>query len=138
MPKTKFIFYHWLFKSPDMLNVPIEPNIEYRYACNREEYEQVIKDSACLLRIPTTEGMSGGAAEFLMANRPVLSCHDMPKYPAILKPNDLTVDAIKEVLSTISYEVPEETRAHLTNLFDMDKFRGRLNARIAPKWGIEL
>jgi len=134
MPQMKFIFYHWMFKTPDMERAKPLPNVEYRYPCSREEYEQVIADSWASLRIPDHEGLSGGSAEFLMAGRPVFSCHDMPKWPAKIKRERITPDSIVEVLKDLVPDVPEEVQEHYRHLLDPAKFKERLQARIKATW----
>jgi hypothetical protein len=135
--KVKTIFYHFMFKSYKLEF--IGPH-EYRYGINREEYEQVIADSAVLLRCPNHDGMSVGAAEFLMAGRPVLSTHDLPMCP---KSIDLPVDKgqIKKELERVRDNgslIPEDISDEARMMFDPKHYRGGLAERVKTKWGLEI
>lgn len=133
LPETKMVFYHWL---------PLFEKIEYegrhvlRYGLSRDEYEKLISESSCLLRIPYHDANSISAAEFLMSGRPVISNHDLPHWPKMVD-ETMTPDQIAEVVKSVQdngKEVPEETRQFYRDLFDPGKFKERLEYRIKARW----
>lgn len=134
LPGINFIFYHWLFEGDALASAEITRNVEHRYACTRQEYEQIVADSWAALRIPETDGLSSGAAEFLMANRPVFSNHDMPHYPKKVDRKVITVDYLVELLADLAPSVPEDVQERYRDIFNPDLFVDRLNARISTKW----
>ncbi|MBD3276868.1 MAG: hypothetical protein GF388_01065 [Candidatus Aegiribacteria sp.] len=140
MPEARFIFFHWMFPVGDSdVQLSELPNVEYRYHCSREEYEDIVKQSACLLRAPQHEGLSGTAADFLLAGRPVVSCWDMPEWPAMLG-NELIdngkhdAEYIVKLLNKMKMEVPEETRQWYLDNLAPAKYKERFNERIHTKW----
>lgn len=135
--KIKTIFYHFLFKS---YRLEFLGPHEYRYGLNREEYEQVIADSALLLRVPNHDGMSVGAAEFLMAGRKVVGTHDLPMWPANAN-LPVTKENLVEVLTKIRDEaslVDEAVSDKARDMFDPAHYREGLAERVEAKWGIRI
>lgn len=137
MPDVKFIVYHWFIKTPHLQLAESQDNVEYRFGCSRVEYEQVIAESSVLLRVPVHDGLSSGAAEFMMAGRPVLSCWDMPKWERIVRfPND--PDEVAKNIRKTKLVVPENVAEHYRGLFDPHKWLEKLSDRTEKAWGIRI
>lgn len=141
MPDIKFVFYHWMLPVGGKEAVaPSElPNVSYQYACSFDQYKQIIAESSCALRLTRHEGLSGGAADFLLAGRPVFTCHDMPEWPAALDNNDIGNDKVPPEQIAImlrSYKdgVPRETREWYLDHMDPAKYKERINERLDQKW----
>lgn len=128
------IFYHFLF---DYAKLKLEANQEGRFAITRTEYEQVIADCSCAVRVPVHDGLSLGAAEFLMAGRPVISCHDMPRWPRLIRGTEVTPEKIAKAIRAIrdGSRVPSGVQQYYRDLFDPAKYGGRLQERLRTKWG---
>lgn len=141
MPDAHFIFFHWMFPVGDgeLTQFPNLENAEFIYNCSREQYEDIIKRSCCLLRIPTHEGLSGTSGDFLMAGRPVVSCHDMPEWAAMLDNKKLSkgeknAEFIASKIRKMSMDIPEETRRWYLDNLDPTKYKARFNERIITTW----
>lgn len=135
--KIKTIFYHFLFKSYHLDF--IGPH-EFRYGLNREEYEQVIADSSILLRVPDHDGMSVGAAEFLMAGRHVVSTHDLPMWEANAE-LPVTKDNLVKVLGEIRDQaslIPPVISDQAREVFDPALYRAGFAERVKDKWGFPI
>ena len=135
--KIKTIFYHFLFKT---YRIEFLGPHEFRYGLNREEYEQVIADSAVLLRVPNHDGMSVGAAEFLMAGRQVVGTHDLPMCPAKAA-LPVTKENLVEVLTKVRDEatlVDESVSDQARDMFDPALYREGIAQRAKDKWGISI
>ena len=135
IPKIHVIFYHFLERAD---SYGIDASHEYRYGLSHEEYHGVVEECSALLRIPTHDGMSVGAAEFLMAGRKVISNHSLPMWPAKIK--NLSVESVKLELekamkrSSVSVKVSDEAR----RLFDPALYAEGMQKRLRDKWGIDV
>ena len=127
------IWYHFAF---EYAPVPYKKKCDRRFAITRDEYEKVIADSSCAVRIPIHDGLSIGAAEFLMAGRPVVTCHDMPRYPKLIK-GELTAEKVLNAITRIKNGefVSDTVQQFYRDLFDPAKYKMRLQERLQTRWG---
>lgn len=126
-------FYHWL---PLLEKIEYEGQRKLAYGLSREEYEQVLAESSCLIRMPFHDANSISAAEFLMSGRPVISNHDYPMWPKLLN-ESMSIDEIAEVFKSAMekpIEVPQAVREFYRSAYDPKKFKERLADRVREKW----
>lgn len=141
MPDAQFIFYHWMFPTgPEgLIKEGDVPNVRYQYACSFEQYKEIITESSCSLRITRHEGLSGGVADFLMSGRPVLTCRDMPEWPAGLdnkkiETGEQVAEHIAITLKSFKGEVSEKTRRWYLDNLDPKKYKSRMNELLDKQW----
>lgn len=128
----RVVFYHWL---PLFHELKLAGPWSTRFALSREEYEQVIADCSCIVRIPQHDAVSISAGEFLMAGRPFISHHDIPMWPAKLKADELTPEAINAaILNTIGQKVPKKVQELYRDAYDPHKYHDRVLARCQKQW----
>lgn len=141
MPEATFIFYHWMLPvgPKGVVDESGVPNAQYKYACSFGEYKEIIAQSWYSLRLTRHEGLSGGAGDFLMAGRPVLTCHDMPEWPAVFDNEKIgsgKQDAkhISEKIKKCRLEVSEKTRGWYLDNLDPKKYKERMNELLKKQW----
>lgn len=131
--QVKGIFYHFLF---DYAKLDVPCFNDKRYAITWDEYKQTVADSSCGIRVPEHDGLSLGAAEFLMAGRPMITCWDMPRWPRVIK-GEVTIEKIAKAVKKVAagdYYVPASVRAFYRDYFDPAKYKERLQERLREKW----
>ena len=74
-----------------------------------------------------------------MAGRPVVSCHDMPEWAAMLDNKKLSkgeknAEFIASKIRKMSMDIPEETRRWYLDNLDPTKYKARFNERIITTW----
>lgn len=131
----RVIFYHWL---PLFHELKLAGPWGTRFALSRGEYEQVIADCSCIVRIPIHDAVSVSAGEFLMAGRPFVSQHEIPKWPARVK--ELTVEGIDAAIqSTIRAPlVSPKIQEYYRNVYDPHKYHDRVMERAVKQWNLKL
>lgn len=128
----RVVFYHWL---PLFHELKLAGPYSMRFAISREQYEQVIADCSCIVRIPKHDAVSISAGEFLMAGRPFISHHDIPLWPAKLKADDLTPEAINAaILNAAGLKVPKKVQEYYRDAYDPAKYHNRVLARCLQQW----
>lgn len=130
--KTGIVFYNWL---PPTQEIEYQATCQKRYALSPAEYDQVIADTSCLLRIPIHDAYSISAAEYLMSGRPVVSDRDLPHWPAWIK-GKLTNKKVAAALTEARHDgdVPEDTVKFYQDMYDPALFKGRLEERCRQRW----
>lgn len=126
-------FYHWL---PLLEKIDFEGPHRLAYGLSRPEYEKVLAESSCLIRMPFHDANSISAAEFLMSGRPVVSNNDYPMWPKMLN-EQMDVDQIADVFKAAVETppiVPENVRNFYRSAYDPAKFKERLADRVREKW----
>jgi hypothetical protein len=131
------MFYHWL---PLMEKLEYKGlNATYRYGLSREEYERVLAEASCLLRIPAHDADSISAAEFLMSGRPVVSNRDLPMWPRMVNEQMEPKQVADAIVAALHIPVPQKIREFYRDKWNPELFKARLQERCQAKWpGIEL
>lgn len=128
----RIIVYHWL---PLFHELKMAGPWSSRFGLSREEYENVIGDCSCLLRIPQHDAVSISAGEFLMAGRPFISHHDIPWWPAKLKADNLTPEAINAaILDTYGKRVSAKVQHHYRFAYDPSQYHYRVMRMAEVQW----
>lgn len=127
----RVVFYHWL---PLFHDLKLAGPWSKRFALSRTEYEQVIADCSAIVRIPKHDAVSISAGEFMMAGRPFLSNHSIPKWPARIK--ELTPECINDAILTSMRAplVPKKIQALYRDSYDPNKYHDRVMARVQKQW----
>lgn len=126
----RVIFYHWL---PLFHELKLAGPWGTRFALSREQYEQVIADCSCLVRIPKHDAVSISAGEFLSAGRPFISHHDIPLWPARLK--EVTPEAVHEaIMASMNTKVTQKVQKFYRDAYDPNKYHDRVMARCQAQW----
>lgn len=126
------IFYHFF---PLMHEFTFDGPHEMRFGLKREEYEKTIKDCSCLIRMPVHDANSISTAEFLMADRPVISINDFPHWPAMVN-KQMSDEEIGEVIMAQKDAPPVSAKAqeYCRTMYDPTKWADRLEKRCRQKW----
>jgi hypothetical protein len=126
------IFYHFF---PLMQEFGFDGPCELRFGLRRDQYEKTIADCSCLVRMPVHDANSISTAEFLMADRPVASINDFPRYPAMLN-KKMTDDELAAVILSLKDAPPVngEVREYCLSMYDPAKWQARLAKRCSQKW----
>lgn len=126
------IFYHFF---PLMEEFSFDGRYELRFGLKREDYEKTIADCSCLIRIPVHDANSISTAEFLMADRPVLSTNDFPHWPAMVS-EKMTDDEIVAKILALKEAPPVDSAAqkYCRMMYDPGKWKEKLAKRCSRKW----
>ncbi len=91
LPDIKFKFFG------DPYERKVEGNIEYMGYLQRNEMEELVKSSSCLLRMPTHDGLSLTSLEYILAGRQVVSSTPVRYAQYVEKPDKYyIVNALKQ------------------------------------------
>ena len=126
------IFYHFF---PLMADFTFDGPHALRFGLTREQYEKTIGDCSCLVRMPVHDANSISTAEFLMADRPVVSINDFPHWPAMVN-KDMTDKEIGELILAQKDAKPVSSKAqeYCRTMYDPTRWRDRLEKRCRGKW----
>lgn len=132
MKDYKAIFYHFL---PLIEEFDFDGPHEKRFALKREEYEQTLADCSCLIRLPVHDANSISTAEFLMADRPVVSLQDFPEWPAMAN-KKMSEQELADIISAVrdAPPVPKATQKYAREAYDPKLWGARLQERVQATW----
>lgn len=142
MPDTKFILFHWFFPvADDSGNIPDISqiaNIETRFTLPRDGYEKTIGDCSALLRIPRNDGLSGTAADFVMAGRPVMSSNKIPGFSRVVTNDELdegiSAADLAGKVGKFPQEVSDVVRDDYCEMFSPEKYKDRFEKIVQKQW----
>lgn len=119
LPKVKFKFYG------NYKEVKVEGNVEWLGYL--QDTTELIKNSSCLLRITTHDGLPQSVLEFLSAGRRVVFNHDF-KYVNQANRRLSVPDLVEAIKEEMDKGLNEEAAQWIRKEFSREKFKKRITA----------